>query len=55
MLAFVALDIPFDSFRGLQEQTCSPFLCGLEAPTAFRLEKARVGKQLIEEREGRKK
>ena len=36
--AFVALDIPFDSFRGLQEQTCSLFLCGLEAPTAFRLE-----------------
>jgi hypothetical protein len=54
MFAFVALDIPFDSFRGLQEQTCSPFLCGLEAPTAFRLEKARVGRQLIE-REGRKK
>jgi CspA family cold shock protein len=30
-IAFVALVLPFDSFRGLWEQTRSPFLSGLEA------------------------
>jgi hypothetical protein len=29
--AFVALVLPFDSFKGPQEQTCWPFFCGLEA------------------------
>jgi hypothetical protein len=29
-LAFVALVLPFDSFRGPQGQTCRPFFCGPE-------------------------
>ena len=34
-IAFVALVLPFDSFRGPREQTRGPFLSGLEAIPEF--------------------
>jgi len=54
-VAFVALDIPFDSFNGAAGTNLQPiFLCGLEAPAEFFGWKTQGTKQLIYEKTRKK-